>query len=198
MATEKPRISMIDDAVFAKASEQGRRLLARGPLATAARYAAGHIRVELNNGCAFEFPVKHAQGLAGAKAADLRTIEIQASGLGLYWPKLDADLYVPGLVKGILGAKQWMARIGASGGKATTRAKATAARVNGKLGGASQKITGVGSRVTGQCTQWAGLVGRYVCALTAESAWAQRTCPPLLAAARCRLAVSVVNPNVRV
>jgi Protein of unknown function (DUF2442) len=139
MATEKRRFSMIDDAVFAKASEQGRRLLARGPLAIAARYEAGRIRVELNNGCAFEFPVKHAQGLAGAKVTDLRTIEIQASGLGLYWPKLDADLYVPSLVRGILGTKQWMAQIGASGGKATTRAKTTAARANGKLGGRPRK-----------------------------------------------------------
>jgi Protein of unknown function (DUF2442) len=104
MATEKRRASMIDAAVFAKASEQGRKLLTRGPLATAARYEAGRVHVELNNGCAFEFPVKHAQGLAGAKATDLRAIKIQASGLGLYWPKLEADLYVPSLVKGVLGS----------------------------------------------------------------------------------------------
>lgn len=139
MAAEKRRSSMIDDSVFVKASDQGRRLLARGPLATAARYQAGRIRVELNNGCAFEFPVKHAQGLADAKATDLRTIEIQASGLNLYWPKLDADLYVPSLVKGVLGTQQWMAQIGAAGGKAATRAKAAAARVNGKLGGRPRK-----------------------------------------------------------
>jgi Protein of unknown function (DUF2442) len=139
MATEKRRTSMIDAAAFAKASEPGRKLLARGPLATAARYEAGRIRVELNNGCAFEFPVKHAQGLAGAKATDLRAIEIQASGLGLYWPKLNADLYVPSLVKGVLGSRQWMAQIGAAGGKVVTRAKAAAARANGRLGGRPRK-----------------------------------------------------------
>ncbi len=139
MATEKRCISKIDDAAFAKASEQGRRLLTRSPLATAARYTAGRIHVELNNGCAFEFPIKHAQGLAGAKATDLRDIEIQASGLSLHWPKIDADLYVPALVKGVLGTQQWMAQIGAVGGKAATRAKANAARVNGKLGGRPKK-----------------------------------------------------------
>ena len=116
MAAPKHRASAIDEAEFAKASEQGRRLLARGPLATAAKYEAGHIRVELNNGCAFEFPVNQAQDLAGAKAADLRTIEISAAGLGLHWPKLDADLYVPSLVKGIFGTRRWMAEIGAAGG----------------------------------------------------------------------------------
>ena len=137
-ATELPA-SMIDEATFAKASERGRRLLARGPLAIAARYAAGRIHVELNNGCAFEFPVAHAQGLAGAKAANLRIIEVSASGLGLHWPKLDADLYVPSLVKGILGTKQWMTQIGAVGGRAVTVAKAAAARTNGQLGGRPRK-----------------------------------------------------------
>lgn len=143
MATDKHIIksntSPIDEATFAKAQERGRRLLERGPLATAARYEAGRIHVELNNGCAFEFPVEHAEGLAGAKVADLRTIEVQAAGLGLYWPKLDADLYVPTLVKGVLGTKQWMAQIGASGGRAATAVKAAAARANGKLGGRPRK-----------------------------------------------------------
>lgn len=138
MATAKPQ-SGIDEATFAKASEHGRRLLARGPLATAARYEAGRIHVELDNGCAFEFPVEQAQGLAGAKASDLQTIEISAAGLSLHWPKLDADLYVPALVKGILGTKQWMAEIGTTGGKAATDAKAAAARVNGRLGGRPRK-----------------------------------------------------------
>jgi hypothetical protein len=132
-------ISAIDKAGFAKASERGRRLLARGPLATAARYEAGRIHVELNNGCAFEFPVAHARGLAGAKATDLRIIQVSAAGLGLHWPKLDADLYVPALVKGILGTKQWMTQIGAVGGSAATVAKAAAARANGKLGGRPRK-----------------------------------------------------------
>ncbi len=139
MATKKQQVSTISKDVFAKAAEQGRKLLARAPIATAARYVSGRIHVELNNGCAFEFPVAHAQSLADAKVADLRTIEIQASGLGLYWPTLDADLYVPALVKGVLGTKQWMAQIGASGGKVVTAAKATAARSNGKLGGRPKK-----------------------------------------------------------
>jgi hypothetical protein len=139
MATYEIEMAALDDAAVAKASARGRRLLARGPLATAARYDAGRIHVELSNGCAFEFPVEHAQGLAGAKVADLTTIEITAGGLGLYWPRLDADLYVPTLVKGVLGTRQWMAQIGAVGGQAATNAKAAAARANGKLGGRPRK-----------------------------------------------------------
>ena len=125
----------ITDENFAKVSAKGDQLLARGPLATAVRYAAGRIHLELNNGCAFAFPTAHAQELSGAKVTDLRNVEITASGLGLYWPSLDADLWVPNLVKGMLGTRQWMAHIGASGGKAVTKAKSSAARTNGKMGG---------------------------------------------------------------
>ncbi|WP_281814373.1 DUF2442 domain-containing protein [Limnohabitans sp. MORI2] len=127
--------NLIDDAAYQKATESGQRLLARGPVAKLARYVAGRIHVELDNGCAFEFPVAHAQELVNAKPADLRQVEVTAAGLGLYWPTLDADLYVPNVLKGVLGTRQWMAHIGATGGKAKTQAKSVAARENGKRGG---------------------------------------------------------------
>jgi hypothetical protein len=44
-------------------------------------------------------PVSLAQGLAGAKASDSADIEITPTGLGLHWPKLDADLYLPSLLQ---------------------------------------------------------------------------------------------------
>jgi Protein of unknown function (DUF2442) len=135
MAVEKRVSSKIDEAVFAKASERGRKVLARGPLAISARYEDGRIHVELNNGCAFIFPVENAQELVGAKISQLRAIEVTSAGLGLYWPKLETDLYVPSLVKGVLGTKDWMAKIGASGGRVSTPTKAAASRNNGKLGG---------------------------------------------------------------
>jgi hypothetical protein len=139
MATNEIEMPKLDETAVAKASARGRRLLARGPLATEARHEAGRIHVELSKGRAFEFPVGHAQGLSGAKVTGLTTIEISAAGLGLYWPRLDADLYVSALVKGVLGTRQWMAKIGAVGGQAATSAKASAAGANGKLGGRPRK-----------------------------------------------------------
>ena len=132
-------ISSISDADFEKSKEAGRRVLARGPLAVAAGYANKHIRVELDNGCFFEFPCAHAQGLRNARVADLKIIEVQASGLGLHWPKLDADLYVPALIKGVLGNKNWMAQIGAAGGAAKSANKAATSRQNGSKGGRPRK-----------------------------------------------------------
>lgn len=134
-------ISAITETDFEKSREAGRRLLTRGPLAVSAAYASKRIRVELDNGCYFEFPVDHAQGLKGASVADLKIIEIQASGLGLHWPKIDADLHVPSLIKGVLGTKAWMAQIGALGGAARSANKASASRQNGRLGGRPKKLS---------------------------------------------------------
>lgn len=103
---------LIDTDTLTKAARLGQRLLAVGPLATSARYlAGGRIQVNLSNACVFEFPVSMAQGLAGAKVANIRTIKIEAAGLCLYWPKLDVDLYIPNLLNGVFGTKEWMAKI---------------------------------------------------------------------------------------
>ena len=72
--------------------------------------------------------------------ADLAEIEITPSGLGLHWPRLDADVYVPGFMKGIYGTRRWMAALlGAEGGKSSSPAKAAAARTNGAKGGRPRK-----------------------------------------------------------
>ncbi|MEY2340815.1 DUF2442 domain-containing protein [Acidithiobacillus sp. IBUN Pt1247-S3] len=77
-----------------------------------------------------------AEGLENASPEDLAAIEISPSGLGLHWPKLDADLYVPGLMAGQLGSRSWMAsQLGTIGGRARSPAKAISARANGRKGG---------------------------------------------------------------
>jgi hypothetical protein len=39
----------------------------------------------------------------------LSKIEISPSGLGLHFPAIDADLYLPALLDGFLGSRRWMA-----------------------------------------------------------------------------------------
>jgi len=79
--------------------------------AVSARYdrRSAHVVVKLSTDVEIRFPARLAEGLTGASADDLATIEISPSGLGLHWPALDVDLYVPGLIGGLLGSKQWMA-----------------------------------------------------------------------------------------
>ena len=72
-------------------------------------------------------------------------MEVEAFGLGIHFPTIDADLYVPALLEGLLGSKNWMAaQLGAVGGRTRTAAKAMASRENGKRGGRPRKNAIVG------------------------------------------------------
>jgi Protein of unknown function (DUF2442) len=127
---------------FDLATKRAERRRAGEPAAVAARYdrARDRVVVELSTGYEVAFAPRRAQGLERAEPADLEPIEISPSGLGLHFPKLDADLWLPALLEGVFGSRRWMAaRLGARGGKARSKAKAQAARANGELGGRPRK-----------------------------------------------------------
>ena len=133
---------MVSDDEFAQANARGLERQTTGPIAVAARYdrRISRVVVSLDTGLDITFSPHAAQGLERATPADLAPIEISPSGLGLHFPKLDADLYLPALLEGFLGSKKWMAaRLGAQGGRTSTPAKAAASRANGKLGGRPRK-----------------------------------------------------------
>jgi hypothetical protein len=54
------------------------------------------------------FAPRDVEGLQHASVEDLRAIEVEALGLGIHFPTIDADLHVPALLKGILGSRRWM------------------------------------------------------------------------------------------
>lgn len=110
--------------------------------AISARYdrRRGRVIVAIHTGVEMTFPTRLVEGLANAPDDKLADIEISPAGLGLHWPQLDADLYVPALLQGVFGSKRWMAsQLGAQGGRARTPAKAAAARANGSKGGRPRK-----------------------------------------------------------
>jgi uncharacterized protein DUF2442 len=126
---------------FEAAKKRGEERL-RGPRAERAHYDAGRDRVivRLTTGVEIGFAPRAAEGLQHASRHDLGEIEIDPFGLGIHFPRLDVDLYVPALLEGVLGSKSWMAaRLGAVGGRSRSRAKAEAARDNGKRGGRPRK-----------------------------------------------------------
>ncbi len=132
----------IDEATFLAAEKRSAERLKKTPTATAAYYdaKAGRVFVELSTGLGLSFRPEHVQGLENARPEDLKVIDISPSGLGINFPSVDADLYIPGLLEGFLGSKKWMAkRLGQLGGKASTTAKAIAARANGAKGGRPRK-----------------------------------------------------------
>jgi hypothetical protein len=134
---------------FRAAKERAGARRARGPVATAARYdrRAGRIVVSLDSGVEISFAPAKAEGLGTASAAELDAIEITPSGLGLHFPKLDADLYLPALLDGLLGTRRWMAaQLGEAGGKVHSAAKAAASRDNGRLGGRPKKAVAASGR----------------------------------------------------
>jgi hypothetical protein len=112
------------------------------PKAVSAHYDRknGHIVIGLSSKLILSFSPHDVQGLENAKPSQLDEIEITPSGFGIHFPKLDADLYVPGLLDGFLGSKKWMAsRLGRVGGQSRSRAKKAASRANGRLGGRPRK-----------------------------------------------------------
>ncbi len=130
------------DKDIAQAEERMRATMAEGPRAKAARYdrRRAQIVVALDNGLELAFRPDLAEGLSKASPAELAVIEISPTGLGLHWPKLDADLYLPSLLNGVFGSPRWMAGLlGKRGGRSRSRAKAEAARINGQRGGRPRK-----------------------------------------------------------
>jgi len=129
---------MVTKAEFDRANDRASEARARFPRAVAARYdeETGRIVVTLSSNVELSFSPEDTQGLSDARSADLATIEISPSGYGLHFPKLDADLFVPGLIEGSPGSREWIAaRLGRAGGRSTSAAKRAAARLNGKHGG---------------------------------------------------------------
>ena len=128
---------------FDAATERGEARL-KGPRAESAHYDAGRNRVviRLTTGIEIGFAPRHVEGLEHAKAEDLDEIETTPAGLGVHVQKLDADLYIPALLDGVLGSASWMAGlIGRKGGKSRSPSKASAARENRKPGGRPRKST---------------------------------------------------------
>lgn len=128
---------------FEAANKRAAARLRKIPCATTAQYERKRDRVVigLSTGIEVAFRPRDAQGLERAKPGQLDTIEISPSGLGIHFPKLDADIYLPALLEGFLGSKRWIAtEHGKIGGSVSTTAKAAAARRNGKLGGRPRKV----------------------------------------------------------
>ncbi len=100
----------ISEQEYDAAVERGlemRRTLPR-PIAVRFDPALHRVEVDLNWGYSIHFGPERAQGLEKATDAELAEVEI-AGVFGIYFPKIDVDLWVPGLAKGRFGNDAWEA-----------------------------------------------------------------------------------------
>ena len=105
---------------FERANANMKELQAKSGTVTSATFDPNtrSIILKLSTGIGVFFSPEEAQGLENATPAQLSEIEITPSGLGLRFPQLDADIWVPSLLEGVLGSRKWMAaRLGAAGGQ---------------------------------------------------------------------------------
>ena len=128
----------LEPGEYEAAVERARVRQETEPHAVAARYdkRLRMVMVTLHTGLTVAFRPADVQGLETATVGDLAVIELDADGFGLHFPAIDADIWLPGLLAGHFGAKNWMA---ARGGSARTPAKAAASRANGVKGGRPRK-----------------------------------------------------------
>ena len=130
------------DAQIEAAEARGRKLLETEPRAASVRYEreTGRVVVDLVNGCTYAFPAQLVQDLQGASHDELANVQADGLGFDLHWPALDVDLYVPALVSGIFGTRDWMTKeLARRAGQAKSSAKAAASRANGLKGGRPRK-----------------------------------------------------------
>jgi hypothetical protein len=119
-------------------TRKDRLLQVSPPRAVRARYDRRQRRIfiRFSTGLDVSFSPRDAQGLEHATPAQLTKIEISPSGYGIRFPKIGADIYMPALLLGFLGSRNWVAaRLGALGGKSRSAAKIAAAKRNGRRGG---------------------------------------------------------------
>jgi hypothetical protein len=125
------------------AERRMQELMDSTPRAVSARYdrRVARIVVQLNTGLEMAIAPHLVQTLRAAKPAEMAEVSVSPTGLGLYFPQLDVDLYLPALLAGVFGSPSWMAGLmGKKGGASKSEAKRAASQRNGRLGGRPRKV----------------------------------------------------------
>lgn len=112
-----------------------------GQRAVTAQYdsASGRVMLVMTSGVLFGFPARSIAALARARDAELEAVTLSPGGGALHWEALDVDLSVPGLILSAVEPAERRRELARLAGRSTSRAKAAAARANGRKGGRPRK-----------------------------------------------------------
>lgn len=113
---------------FAEATRRGKADAETGVFASAARYdnAKRRLVVDLANGMTLLIPPHLLKGLQDATAKELAEVEILGAGSGLYWPTLDVDIALSGVLAEIFKSDNQIAEVANVGSKVTAKTKRAA------------------------------------------------------------------------
>src|ERR1700722_6090359 len=77
--------------------------------------------IKLTTGVEIGFAPRDVEGLQHASTDDLKAVELEAFGLGIHFPTIDADLYVPALLEGSVGVHTVDGSPARGGGRANSQ-----------------------------------------------------------------------------
>ena len=125
------------DAARKQAQERANNV----PRAIAVRFdhPSQRLIIDLKSGAAVILPLSYIPELEGASLEAIARVEVSPSGEGLHWDELDVHVSVPGLMLELVGTQTINDAVARRAGKASSEAKARAARENGKKGGRPKK-----------------------------------------------------------
>jgi len=71
----------------------------------------GYLDISFPTGVSVRFPIQFLEGLQDAEPEQLRDFKLSPSGLGLHWQQIGTDLYIPALIEGAFGSREWMTQL---------------------------------------------------------------------------------------
>ncbi len=98
------------DRQYIEATKRGQISFDNAMKAQTARYDSQTKRlvIELPYQVILLTPINLFQGLSEATENEVRDVQLWLNGIYLHWGKLDIDLRVSSLIRGIFGTKRWM------------------------------------------------------------------------------------------
>jgi hypothetical protein len=142
MVDTKTRKFELTDEPVSVANRRGVEARQLGPVVEHINYepVTNMIVLTLAGRVELHLPVERIPDLRDATTDEIKRFEITPSQLGIRWPELDVDLYIPSLLAEHIGGIGSAAQaLGRAGGQKATAAKAVAARQNGAKGGRPRK-----------------------------------------------------------
>ena len=116
---------------YARAHAAGKARVKHPSAVVGARYHAGADLVELrfSGGGSMSIPRSVFPDLKRASPSKLEALVVSAAGDALSWPSLDVDVYVPGLIERVFGARLFATSARHRGGRRQSKAKPATSKI---------------------------------------------------------------------